>query len=344
MAANLSPEYKDAQEAYRKAGDPRERLECLREMLRTIPKHKGTEHLQADIRTRIKELTEELAGPRKGAARAAAVTVRPEGAAQVALVGPPNSGKSALHARLTGSHAVVGPYPFATKFPQPGMLAYRDVQLQLVDLPPVAADFMEPWMGNALERSDGALLVVDLGDPECVEQFGAVCRRLEEKEITLVEPAEAAPREGSLAPRPDGETIEDPFRVRLPAALLATKCDRLDDPAAELEVFRQLAGVRFPALAVSAETGHGLAAVGPLLFGMLGIVRVYTKVPGHPPDTGRPFTLRGPGTVRQVAQLVHRGRAAELKFARLWGSGKFDGEQVSADHALKDGDVIELHW
>jgi len=205
MPANLSPEYKDAQQAYRKAGDPRERLECLREMLRTIPKHKGTEHLQGDIRTRIKELTEELTGPRKGAARTGpAVVVRPEGAAQVALVGPPNSGKSALHARLTGSHAVVGPYPFATKFPLPGMLAYGDVQLQLVDLPPVAADFIEPWMGNALEQADGALLVVDLDDPECVEQVEALRRRLEEKGVTLIDPAEAAPPKDSPESGLDG--------------------------------------------------------------------------------------------------------------------------------------------
>jgi len=344
MPANLSPEYKDAQEAYRKAGDPRERLECLREMLRTIPKHKGTEHLQGDIRTRIKELTEELAGPRKGAARTGpAVAVRPEGAAQVVLLGPPNSGKSALHARLTGSHAAVGPYPFTTKLPLPGMLAYRDVQLQLVDLPPVAAEFIEPWMGNALERGDGALLVVDLGDPECVEQVEVLRRQLEAKGVTLVEPAAAGPRD-AVEPSADGESVEDPFRIRLTAALLASKCDRLRDPEAELDAFRQLAGVRFPARAVSAETGHGLAAVGPLLFDMVGIVRVYTKVPGHPPDRGRPFTVRRQATVRQVAQLVHRGRAAELKFARLWGSGRFDGEQVSADHPLKDGDVIELHW
>jgi len=278
MPANLSPEYKDAQEAYRKAGDPRERLECLREMLRTIPKHKGTEHLQGDIRTRIKELTEELTAPRKGAARTGpAVAVRPEGAAQVALLGPPNSGKSALHARLTGSHAAVGPYPFATKFPLPGMLAHQDVQLQLVDLPPVAAGFIEPWMGNALERSDGALLVVDLGEAECVEQVEALRRQLEGKGVTLVEPSEAAPPRDAVEAGLEGESLENPFRIRLPAALLANKCDRLEDPEAELEVFRQLAGWRLPALAVSAETGHGLAAIGPLLFDIIGIVRVYTS-------------------------------------------------------------------
>ncbi len=304
MPANLSPEYKDAQEAYRKARDPEERLECLREMLRTIPRHKGTEHLQADIRTRLKELTEERAAPRKGGARGGPpVAVRPEGAAQVALLGPPNSGKSSLHARLTGSHAVVGPYPFTTKLPLPGMLPHEDVQFQLVDLPPVAADFMEPWMPNTLQNAEAALLVVDLGDPACVEQVAALRRRLEEKSLTLVEPG----------------------------------------PEAELEAFRQLAGHRFPALAISAETGHGLARLGPSLFEMLGVVRVYTKLPGHPADRSRPFTVRRDGTVRDVARLVHRGLAAELKFARLWGSGKFDGEQVSAAHPVRDGDVVELH-
>ncbi len=340
MPANLSPEYKDAQEAYRKARDPEERLERLREMLRTIPKHKGTEHLQADIRTRMKELTEERAAPRKGGARSGpSVAVRPEGAAQVALLGPPNSGKSSLHARLTGSHALVGPYPFTTKLPLPGMLPHEDVQFQLVDLPPVAADFMEPWMPNTLQNAEAALLVVDLGDPACVEQVAALRRRLEEKSLTLVEPG------GPAAPHVHAEegALGDPFRLHLPALLLASKSDRLADPEAELEAFRQLAGHRFPALAISAETGHGLARLGPSLFEMLGVVRVYTKLPGHPADRSRPFTVRRDGTVRDVARLVHRGLAAELKFARLWGSGKFDGEQVSAAHPVRDGDVVELH-
>src|SRR5690606_27063018 len=133
MPASLSPEYKRSEQAYRAAQDERERLECLKEMLRTIPKHKGTEHLQADIKSRIKQLTDELSGPRKGAARTGPVhVVRREGAAQIALIGPPNSGKSALHVRLTGSRASVGPFPHATIEPLPGMLAYEDIHFQLV--------------------------------------------------------------------------------------------------------------------------------------------------------------------------------------------------------------------
>ena len=162
MPINPSPEYKDAEAEYRKAREPRDKLRCLKEMLRTIPKHKGTERLQADIKTRIKTLTEDLTGPKKGGGRSGPVqAVRPEGAAQVALVGPPNAGKSSLVAKLTGSHTEVGPYPFTTKSPIPGMLSYEDVHIQLVDLPPLSADFMEPWYVNALQTADAALLVVD---------------------------------------------------------------------------------------------------------------------------------------------------------------------------------------
>ena len=209
MPANLSPEYKDAQEAFRRARETPEKLECLRVMLRTIPKHKGTEHLQAEIKTRIKELTDELGGPKKGAVRGGPdLTVRHEGAAQVALVGPPNAGKSSLHARLTGSHAVVGPYPFSTKHPLPGMLLHEDVQIQVVDLPPVAEDHMEPWMSGTLHNADAVALVVDLSDPACVDQLDAVERRLAEKKVILVPrlgapaPGRAGRRRGGRRPRP----------------------------------------------------------------------------------------------------------------------------------------------
>jgi ribosome-interacting GTPase 1 len=355
MPANLSPEYKNAQEAFRRARDPQEKLECLREMLRTIPKHKGTEHLQADIKTRIKEMTEELGGPRKGAARGGPeLAIRPDGAAQVALIGPPNAGKSTLHVRLTGSHAVVGTYPFATKFPLPGMLPHEDIQFQLVDLPPVTEDYIEPWMGGTLQNADAVMLVMDLSDPDCVDQLAAVERRLGEKKVDLVArvpgrrdavlavPSDGASRE---AAEPADEVLEDPLRVRLPGLLVASKSDLYSDPEAELEVFRELAPDPFVSLAVSAESGRGLEEIGPALFELLEVVRVYSKMPGHPPDKSKPFTLRRGGTVRDVAQQVHRGLASDLKSARVWGpSAEFDGQQVSGDHVVEDKDVVELHW
>ncbi len=344
MPTNVTAEYKKAEQAFRQAQEPRERLACLKEMLRTIPKHKGTEHLQADIKTRIKQLTEELAGPKKGAGRKGpSYTVRPEGAAQIALVGPPNAGKSSLHARLTGSHSETGPYPYTTKLPVPGMLAFEDTHFQLVDLPPVSADFMETWMANALQNADAALLVVDINDPDCTDHVQAICLRLAEKKIILAERWRGFNGGDVHRDRPQSDDEwADPFQVILPTLLIANKCDLNPDPD-EVRVLEELLEVRFPAVATSIETGAGLDRIGPMLFKGLQIVRVYTKAPGKEPDVGRPFTVYRGDTVRDVARLVHKELAEKFSFARIWGSGQFAGQQVGSDHIVADRDVIELH-
>ncbi|HXV11970.1 MAG TPA: GTPase [Burkholderiales bacterium] len=337
MPANLSPEYKAAEAAFRRARDPLQRLDGLREMLRTIPKHKGTDHLQADIKTRIKELSEELEAPRKGPARGGVShVVRPEGAAQVALIGPPNSGKSSLHARLTGSSAHIAPYPFTTQHPEPGMMTYEDIHLQLVDLPAVSPDHPVPWLASALQTADACLLVVDLGESSCVEQVQSVHAVLRAKHVTLTERWESATAVADLG---NG----DPFALKLPTLMLANKADLATDESAEMEAFRELTGFSYPALAVSAATGEGLAEVGAWLFGHLGIVRVYTKTPGKQAEKDRPFTLRSGQTVEDVARLVHKDLAHLLKYARVWGKTGIPGQHVGREHKVADGDVIELH-
>ncbi len=333
MPANLSPEYKEAEQAYRRAREPRERLERLKEMLRTIPKHKGTEHLQADIKSRIRELTDELAAPRKGG-RGHAAALRREGAAQISLVGPPNSGKSTLHAVLTGSHSEAGPFPFTTQSAIPGMLRYQDIAFQLVDLPPVAAEHLAPELLGMLQGGDAAWLVVDLADPATPEQVLAVRDELARRKIVLDE------RWPGLGAAPPGD--DDVFRVRLPTLLVANKSD-LDPEPDEAKVLEELLGLRFPALSVSAKTGSGLGELAPFLVRALGIVRVYTKLPGKAADRSRPFTLRAGDRVLDVARLVHADVAASLKYARVWGSGEFDGQQVGPEHRVADGDVLELH-
>jgi len=340
VPANLSPEYKAAEAAFRKSRDPRERLEWLREMLRTIPKHKGTERLQADIKARIKDLAEELEGARKGGGHGGPpLVIRPEGAAQIALLGPPNAGKSSLHARLTGSGAHVAPYPFTTQYPEPGMMLHEDVHFQLIDLPAISPEHPIPWLAGALQTADASLLVVDLGEPSCLDALEAVRSVLEKKRLTLTERWEATAAARGSAPQGD----EDPFAVRLPTLMLANKADRISDLDAELQAFRELTSLRYPVLAVSATTGRGLGELGPWLFRSLGIVRVYTKAPGHPPEKNRPFTLRRGQTVGDVARLVHKDLERSLRYARVWGRSGFEGQQVGHEHCVADGDIVELH-
>jgi ribosome-interacting GTPase 1 len=342
MPTNVSPEYKKAEEAYRKAREPKERLDCLKQMLSTIPKHKGTEHLQADIKSRIKDLTEELAGPKKGGKRSGpALAIRPEGAAQVALLGPPNSGKSALHLRLTGSRAQSGPGPYITQFPEPGMLPCEDVAFQLLDLPSMSPEHSPPWIASSLQSCDAALLVVDLADPACVEHVQFILDTLEGKKVSLVADWPALESGADEVPG-ESDMLDDPFRIELPTLLVANKSDLLPDPE-EVAVLEELLGVHYPTLRVSAETGQGLGELAPWLFRALGVVRVYTKAPGKEVERDRPFTVRQGDTVLDVARLVHKDIAEGFRFARMWGKSVFDGQQVGADHAVADGDVVELH-
>jgi 50S ribosomal subunit-associated GTPase HflX len=205
-----------------------------------------------------------------------------------------------------------------------------------VDLPAVSPDHPVPWLVSTLETADAALLVVDLGDPACLEQVALALTILRAQRVTLSDRWEA-----TVAPAV--AVSDDPFALRLPTLLLANKADRPADTDADLRVFLEVLGLPYPALAVSASTGHGLGKIGPWLFDHLGIVRVYTKVPGRPPDLDRPFTLRRGQTVEDVAELVHKDIAQSLKYARVWGKSGFDGQHVGRHHPVADGDAIELH-
>ena len=333
MPTNVTPEYKKAEADYKAAREPRERLVALRGMLRTVPKHKGTEHLQAGIKTKIKELTEELSAPRKGGARGGPVyTIRPEGAGQIALLGPPNSGKSALHDAMTGSGAIIGPYPFTTQQPQPGMVPVGDVGIQVIDLPPVAKQFPLPWIGNALQPADGALLVVDLSHAGCAAAVYELVEVLAERRVHLIG---EWPR-GSESP----SDSDDPFTKLLPTALVAARAEILDSAEEEAAVLLELVGLDVPILRASVaaeEVDH----LGSWLFEALGVVRVYTVSAAKKRDD-RPYTIRRGQTVLDVATLIHKDFARDLKFARLIRPGRPD-RRVGRAFILQDGDRIEIH-
>jgi ribosome-interacting GTPase 1 len=332
VPTNVTPEYKRAEAEYKAAREPHDQLAALREMLRLIPKHKGTEHRQADIKKKIKELNEELAGPKKGGARGGPpTTIRPEGAGQISLLGPPNSGKSTLHHALTHSGAAIGPYDFTTQYPQPGMLMVEDVGIQLIDLPPISSAHPVPWIGNALQPADGALLVVDLGHPGCVADVEDLVRTLAERSVRLIG---EWPRGAGVAEDPD-----DPFVKLLPTVLVEAKAGESEDVDEELAILEELLGLDLPTLRVSATSGE-VEHLGRWLFDALGVVRVYTESAAKKDD--RPYTIRRGQTVIDVAGQVHKDFAANFKFARLIRSGEPD-RQVGREYELVDGDRIEIH-
>jgi hypothetical protein len=329
MPANLTPQYKGAEQRYREASGRDEKLAALREMMALLPKHKGTEKLQADLRHRIAKLEEEgQHAKRPGAHRYDPGHVRREGAGQWVLVGPPNAGKSALLRALTHAHPEVAPYPFTTRVPQPGMMPFEDVQVQLVDTPAASPGHTEPWMANLVHNADGVALVLDLAADDVEAGVAAV--------VALLERARVWP----AGRPPPGEA--SPFLAVRPVVVVGNKCD-LDPDGTFAALAREAAGGDLPFFAVAAEAGLGLDAVRRALFEGLARIRIYAKEPGKKPDLERPFVLARGATVQDLARAVHKDVAERLRYARIWGNARFDGQQVDREHVLADRDVVELH-
>jgi ribosome-interacting GTPase 1 len=330
MPANLPPQYIKAEDDYRRASSPADRLEALRELFRLLPKHKGTEKLQCDLKTKISRAREDLEGGKAGGAKKAGVSykVPSEGAGQVVLVGPANSGKSALLAALTNAKPEVAPYPFTTRAPQPGMASREDVRFQLVDLPPVSADFLEPWMPGLVASADAALFVLDLGDDDLIDAAEVVLARLASSHVELV---------GELPFDSEDETLR-----HIKAVVVANKVDA-EGAADRLAILREWSAGRFPIVGVSAKERVELDSLISAAYDTLGVIRVYTKVPGKPADRTKPFTVPIGSSVVDLAREVHRDFEHSLKFAKVWGSGAFEGQTVRRDHELQDADVVELH-
>ncbi len=312
MPANLTPEYIAAEKEYKSAQTHQEKIEALERMLSTIPKHKGTEKLQADLKRRLSQARKE--SQKKGAAHSVPFyVVKKEGAGQIVLVGPPNSGKSKLVRALTHAQPEVADYPFTTRFPTPGMMTFENVQIQLLDLPPVSAEFMERWVPQVIRNADFGVLVIDVNDGQVLDEIDFIVSLLAERNI----PA--------------------------PRLLLANKID-LPKAKENFSALEELYGNRFRCLPVSAETGENLDGFRRAVFDALKLVRVYTKAPGKVADMMSPFVLHRGQTVLDAARLVHKDFAENLKFTRLYRvSGDHDGMMVERTHVVEDGDILEFH-
>ncbi len=325
MPANLPPQYFGAEKNFRQAKTAPEKIAALEEMLAIMPKHKGTDHLRADLRRRIAKLTQSV--DKKAATQRASMVIQKEGAAQVLVIGLPNAGKSQLVTTLTNASPTVADYPFTTHTATPGMMEFENIQIQLIDTPPLAPSSTQTWLPPNLIRADALLVVVDLSD-DPLAQMETITTELGNMRIWIG--ARQADEEQSSVLRHKKTLI------------IGNKID-LDEANQSYTVLQELYQDELPVVAISAKKGTGLEELKLKIYKMLDIIRVYTKTPGQKPDLNDPIILERGSTLKDAAAEVHKDFRAKLKFARVWGSGKHDGVMVKREHILQDGDIIELH-
>ncbi len=328
MPANLPPQYFEVEKKLKTARSAQEKIEVLEELLAIIPKHKGTEKLQAQLKTKLSKLRDSGDKQPTLARHSPSTLIDKSGAGQVILVGLPNAGKSSVVKALTGANPEVGNYPFTTRQPAPYMMKFENIRIQIIDTPPLMADFMETGLAEAVKVSDAVLLVADLTAQDPASDLEAVLLRLKEKKVELVGAQE--PLSGPVPP----------YRKRT----LVAACKAETEQAAEnLESLRILFSDRFEVLPVSPLAAEGIEPLRRKVFLLLDIIRVYSKAPGKKPDLEEPFTLPKGSTVMDLAKAVHKDFAQSLKYARIWRGDKYQGQMANRDHLLEDEDILELH-
>jgi ribosome-interacting GTPase 1 len=327
MPANLTPQYLEAEAKFKQAKAIPDKIKALEVMMAIIPKHKGTERLRGQLKSRMAKLKEELQKrPAVGKAEQA-YNIKREGAAQVVLLGLPNSGKSSLFSQITNASSEVADYPFTTQKPIPGMMKFENLQIQLVDAPPIQLDHIEPGFPNLIRNADALLLLVDLmEDP--IFQMEILLEVLNDMRIKVA-------GKGSIS------SLEMGW-ASLRAILVGNKCD-VKNAMGAYQKFEKRFQDTFRVLPISAKEGMNFEELKKEIYQILGILRVYTKIPGKEPDLTEPVILKKGSTVGDVALSVHKDFVAKLRYAKIWGSGKFDGQMVKRDFLVNEGDVIELH-
>ena len=326
MPANLTPEYFKAEKWFREATTAEEKILALEQMLRVMPKHKGTDHLRADLRRKLSKLREAPA-KKRGATHVDIFHVPRSGSGQIVLLGTPNSGKSSIVAALTNAKVNVADFPFATTAPVPGMVTFEDVPIQLVDTPPITADYIAPGQVGTYRNCDVIGIVIDQSG-DVGEQLRICLDFLESRNLLIDAEISAVDEHGNALAKK--------------AFCICTKSDIAKTGA--VDKLKQSCKYPFEFVEISTKTGAGLEKLSATFFSLLGIIRIYAKPPGKPADMSDPFTLPAGSNVMDLAGAIHRELAEKLKFARIWGTGVYAGQNVQRNHILNDKDIIELHF
>ena len=327
MPTNLPADYYNAEERFRSATTPEDKVKFLEEMLSTIPKHKGTDHLRADLRKKLSKLKTAATSKKTTKKQISPYHINKEGAGQVIIIGCTNVGKSSLVQSQTNAEPEISEVPFTTWSPMPGMMQIENVQVQLIDTPPFSDEYIDPEFLNLIRRVDLALIMLDLHtDP--VQQLDFIYQKLQENRI--------APK------HLESELDVDGFILYVPSLVVVNKYDN-EEFEEHYHIFTQLLDREYPMLPISAKTGYNMDAFKQTIFEQLGVIRVYSKAPGKEPDFNAPFVIEKGTILEDFAGKVHKDFQDNLKVAKIWGtSAEFEGQLVSRDHVLEDEDVVEL--
>lgn len=328
MPANLPPQYYEAEERFRQARTAKEKLAILKEMWAIMPKHKGTDRLQGELKAKISQLKKEMQTKKKTGKSFYSHHIEKEGAAQVVLIGLPNVGKSQIVTRLTNATPQVASYPFTTREPLVGMMPFKDIKIQLIDTPPITEEFTEPWLPEIVKYADYVILVVDLGSEEVLNQIDVILKRLEQSKVKLVVKEE--------------ENNELNVQFYKKTMILGNKND-ISDAEEHFKVLKDLHSDNFSLLSISAKEREGLQELKRKIYEELAIIRIYTKESGKSADMDDPIVLEKGSRLIDAARVIHKDFAFKLKYAKVWGSSKFDGQKIDRNHLLEDGDVVEFH-
>lgn len=353
MPVNPGIEFIQAEERYHKARTPNEKLLALSEMLRTVPKHKGTENIRKEFSRKMAKLRDEIekektTGAKKGGGKT--FNVKKEGAAQIAVIGAPNTGKSTFLLKLTGVQTEIAPYPFTTKEPVVGLMNYRGALVQLVEMPAIMEGSSEGKASgtqvlSAIRNAD-ALVILFTTD----EDKKTVIKELDKSDIKV---NKEKPKIMIKTGEYKGLNLSGTkFLREKPEKIIATlkafgihKASVLFQEPCTSEMLAEALNQRIvykKALFLSPFEKQDSQSIKKKLFELTGKIIVFTKKPGEKADTSSPLVLDKGSTVEDFAKKLHKHFEKNLKFVRVWGSAKFEGQRVSKDYVLQNEDIIEL--
>ena len=327
MPTNLPPEYFRAEQVFREAESTFAKIAALEEMMSTIPKHKGTDKLRAELRRKISKLKEDQQKKKGAGKHESEFHIEKEGAGRVVLIGSANVGKSSILASLTNATPVISEAPYSTWSPLPGMMLIDDVQIQLIDTPPLTKEQAQPELFDLVRSADLILIIVDLQ--------ATPFQQLEDS-LKLLNQHKIIPKQK------ESETREE-RRIQFVPVLVVVNKDDNDQCDEDFEVFKDLLEIRLPLVPISVTNQRNFEILKKRIFESLEIIRIYSKPPGKDADLTKPFVIKKGTTLEEFAGKVHHDFQQKLKTARVWGKNVFDGQMVGKEHVLHDKDIVELH-